>query len=106
MSTASLPAFPARWFTLRQIVRHLRDCAPDGRAPFGVKTLRRAIASGELPASSIGNTHLVRLADLDVWIASRRIEPRDPQREARVAERVAERLRAEAALAPDAARPR
>jgi excisionase family DNA binding protein len=40
------------------------------------RTLRAAIAAGDLPAMKVGREFRVRRADLDAWLAARAVAPR------------------------------
>lgn len=73
----------------------LRECGPP------VRTLRAAIASGELAAVKVGREYRVRRADLDGWLESRRVEPGERQPKARklsAAERAIARARRDGSI--------
>ena len=49
----------------------LKDCG------VSVRTLRSAIAAGELPAVKVGRAYEVRRTDLEAWRAAQRVAPRE-----------------------------
>lgn len=60
---------PGKFVTVPQAARRLG---------IGESTLQRAIRLGDLPAYKLAaKWPLVRLGDLEVWIASRRVQPRE-----------------------------
>lgn len=56
----------ARYLTLEEATTIL---------PVAPITLRRAIKAGELPAYRIGRRLLIKPADFDAWIESRKVTP-------------------------------
>jgi excisionase family DNA binding protein len=59
---------------------------------YSPRTLRRAIAAGELEASLVGRELRIRRRALEAWIAKKRVTPREtPPREKTLAERAIER---------------
>ena len=97
---AVLAAARATVASLEALVVAEAPTAADDHLPLNecgapVRTLRRAIADGSLPASLVGREYLVRRADLEAWLAAPRRAPRRPQQEHEpsAAERAIERAR-------------
>lgn len=82
-------AAPSDWLPLRD-------------AGVSVRTLRAAIAAGELPAVKVGRAYEVQRADLDAWRAARRVAPRErkaaPAKQQTAAQRAIARAQAAGAL--------
>lgn len=53
------------------------DWLPLRDAGVSIRTLRAAIAAGELPAVKVGREYQLRRADLDAWRSAHRVAPRD-----------------------------
>lgn len=58
--------------------RHPDDMLSLDQCEESVRTLRRAIRSGALPAIRSGRSYLVRRADLVAWRAARRVQKSPP----------------------------
>lgn len=85
---AQAPALqaPSEWLTLQD-------------SGLSVRTLRAAIASGELDAVRVGREYRVRRSDLEAWIGGRRVTPEPrPEKRQSAAERALERARRDGSL--------
>ena len=80
-------------------VTQAEDLVPLLKCGVPVRTARRAIKLGELPASLVGREYLLRRADLAKWLDGRRVQPRPAaEREQSPAERAIDRARRSGAL--------
>ena len=77
------------------------ELVPLAAAGVPVRTLRRAIRAGELPASKAGRSYVVSRADLAAWLEAQRVLPRPaPEAVSTEADRALERARRSGALRP------
>ncbi len=100
---SALEADPALAARLRRVLgaepRSDAERFPLKKAGVPVRTLRRAIAAGELAAERVGREYFVRREDLEAWFTSRRAKPAEKKpREPSAAERAIERARREGSL--------
>jgi excisionase family DNA binding protein len=56
------------WLTITEALEHIRAKEP--------RMIRGAIESGELPASRLGKSIRIDVADLDAWLKSQPWEPK------------------------------
>ncbi len=52
------------------------ELVPLAAAGVPVRTLRRAIGAGELPATRCGREYRVRRRELEAWLEARRVQPK------------------------------
>jgi excisionase family DNA binding protein len=76
-----------------------QDLVPLRKCGVPVRTARKAIKCGELPAMLVGREYLLRRADLAAWLDNRRVKPSPhPERQLSAAERAIDRARRSGSL--------
>lgn len=75
------------------------DLVPLRKCGVPVRTARKAIKCGELPAMLVGREYVLRRADLAAWLDNRRVKPSPrPERQLSAAGRAIDRARRSGSL--------